>query len=325
MTLIAPTPPFAQAAQETLHIPVLREEFLRLGFPEHGKTFLDGTFGYGGHSRALLEAFPGITCLIGIDRDKEILDRNPWAASEDRLHLVHGNFSDMRAALRRAKLENVDGILLDLGVSSLQLDAAERGFSFQRSGPLDMRMNPGSGPSAADLVHNASEAELTRIFQEYGEERFSRQIAAHIARARRQQSITTTTDLAAIVVGAIPGKYRHQPGIHPATRVFQALRIAVNQELDELQAALPLALELLAPGGRLAVISFHSLEDRLVKEFFLKQSKTCVCPPKFPVCVCRVRPTLKVLTRKPVIAEESEIVRNPRSRSAKMRVAERLP
>ncbi|HOY68869.1 MAG TPA: 16S rRNA (cytosine(1402)-N(4))-methyltransferase RsmH [Candidatus Ozemobacteraceae bacterium] len=305
------------------HIPVLEAQVAGFALPERGEVFADVTFGLGGHTRAILTSFPTVRRVIAIDRDLDILHRSERDLPDPRITRVHGRAIELPDILGELGLSGLDGILADLGVSSPQLDEAERGFSFTRDGPLDMRMDRSSGgPTAADLVNTAREDELSRIFHEYGEERHSRRIASAISRRRETRPFATTRDLAVFIEGVAPN--RGGIGIHPATRVFQALRIAVNDELRELEQFLPSALSLLNPGGHLSVISFHSLEDRIVKTFFAAQQKGCTCPPKFPVCVCGNKPTLEILTRKPVTADEAEMAANPRSRSAKLRVARRL-
>ncbi len=305
------------------HIPVLLDQVVDLAFPEGGRTFADVTFGLGGHTKALLARYPSIRRVVAIDRDMDILRRSETTAPDARITRVHGRSTELRDVLAELGIASVDGILADLGVSSPQLDESGRGFSFTRDGPLDMRMDRSSGgATAADLVNTAPEFELSRIFHEYGEERHSRRIASAIAKRRESNPFTTTADLAKFIEVVAPA--RGFGAIHPATRVFQALRIAVNDELAELERFLPMALSVLAPGGRLAVISFHSLEDRIVKTFFAAEQKGCTCPPKFPVCVCGNRPTLEILTRKPVTADEAETAANPRARSAKLRVAQKL-
>ena len=307
------------------HTPVLLEPFLENGFPEDGTVFVDGTFGLGGHSRALLEKFPGIRRIIGLDRDSDILRRSLEMWDDPRLTRVHSRFSRLGDVLTECGIDRVDGILLDLGVSSVQLDSAGRGFSFQREGPLDMRMDTTSDLTAEKVIDRYDEKELTRIFRAYGEERFAGRIAAAIKRARQAGELQDTLDLAGVVKAAIPGRLVAISKIHPATRVFQALRIAVNDELAELQEGLETAISLLAPHGRISVISFHSLEDRIVKECFAHEAKPCRCSPKMPRCICQAVPRLQVVTRRPIVADSREIAGNPRARSAKMRVAERLP
>lgn len=308
------------------HIPVLVEPFLELGFPRAGRVFVDGTFGLGGHTRALLEKFPDIETCIGLDRDAEVLDlaRQEW--SDPRVTLVHERFSRLPEVLESLGIRGIDGLLLDVGVSSCQMDEAERGFSFTRSGPLDMRMDRSSrGSSAQNLLKSLSEAELEHLFSRFGEERFSRRIARAIVSSRAEGGLTTTGELAALIERAVPAPARAVSHIHPATRVFQALRIAVNDELEELKTALEAAIPLLNPDARLCVISFHSLEDRIAKTVMAAHHRGCVCPPTFPVCTCGRRPTLEPLTRKPIMASPEESASNPRSRSAKLRVSRKIP
>jgi len=279
---------------------------------------VDATVGAGGHARALLEAGPEIE-LLGLDRDPDALAlaRSRLAAFGGRVRLVPENFADLETALEG--LPAPDGILADLGLSSMQLESAARGFSFRRDGPLDMRMSR-SGRSAADVVATASADELSRIFFEYGEEWMAVKIARAILEERSRQPITSTRQLARIVAQTKGDREK----IDPATKVFQALRIEVNEELQSLSRFLAAAVEKLNAGGKLAVISYHSLEDRMVKEAFRRESGVCLCPPKLPVCVCGVRRALNVLTRRPVRPSEAEIRRNPRSRSARLRVAEKI-
>ncbi len=307
------------------HLPVLVEPFLAHGFPPDGRIFVDGTFGLGGHTRALLTRHPGVRQVIGLDRDHEILQWSRRETIDPRITLFHERFSRLPQVLDQLGISTVDGILLDLGVSSCQLGEPDRGFSFSRPGPLDMRMDRSlGGETAADLVNTRSEGELARLFADLGEERFARRIARAIARRRETAPFLTTADLAAVVEGAIPAASRAASRIHPATRVFQALRIAVNDELGELETALTAAIGRLAPNGRLTVISFHSLEDRLVKTAFAAAARGCRCPPHFPVCTCGQPPLLEILTRKPVVAADAEIAANPRARSAKLRAVRRL-
>jgi 16S rRNA (cytosine1402-N4)-methyltransferase len=279
---------------------------------------VDATVGAGGHARALLEAGPEID-LLGLDRDPDALAlaRPRLAAFGERARLVPANFADLESALEG--LPAPDGILADLGVSSMQLESAARGFSFRREGPLDMRMSR-SGRSAADVVATASADELARIFFEYGEEWMAVKITRAILEERSRQPITSTRQLARIVAQTKGDREK----IDPATRVFQALRIEVNEELQSLSRFLAAAVEKMNAGGRLAVISYHSLEDRMVKEAFRRESGVCLCPPKLPVCVCGARRALNVLTRRPVRPSEAEVRRNPRSRSARLRVAEKV-
>lgn len=279
---------------------------------------MDATLGAGGHARALLQAGPGIR-LLGLDRDPDaaLLARERLADFGDRVEVVRANFGDLDAALEGHPAP--DGILADLGLSSMQLERAERGFSFRRDGPLDMRMSR-TGRTAADVVANASSEELSRIFFEYGEERMAIKIARAILEERSRGPITTTRQLSRIVAGVKGDREK----IDPATRVFQALRIEVNEELQSLSRFLAYAVEKLNAGGRLSIISYHSLEDRMVKETFRRESGICLCPKKLPVCVCGARRALVVLTRRPIRPSESEVAANPRSRSARLRGAQKV-
>ena len=312
------------SSQTPFHQSVLVDAVVRYAMPENGQIFVDGTFGLGGHTRAVLAGYPSITRVIGIDRDAEILEYSCRTLEDQRINRFQANASDLPEILARCDLKGVDGILLDLGVSSWQLDNAARGFSFTRPGPLDMRMNNAEGPTAADLVNQLERDELTRIFFEYGEEKFSRRIADAIVRQRNATPFTTTDQLAKTVTEAMPAASRRQSQIHPATRVFQALRIAVNHELEEIERFLGIALACLNTGGHLTIISFHSLEDRLVKAFMQKHEKGCECPPRFPVCVCGKKPLLKLLTGKAIFADDNETAANPRARSARLRAAMKL-
>lgn len=286
--------------------------------PERGGFFVDATLGAGGHAEALLARGAGDLQLLGIDRDPDALAgaRERLARFGGRVRFVEADFGDLDAVLDGSPAP--DGILADLGVSSMQLDRGERGFSFRRDGPLDMRMGR-SGRSAADIVATASVEELTRIFRDFGEERMAAKIARGIVAERTRGPIQTTRQLARIVAGEKGSREK----IDPATRVFQALRIEVNQELSALARFLAAASARLNQGGRLAIISYHSLEDRLVKDAFRRESGVCLCPPKLPACVCGARAALRVLTRRPIRPGEAELFRNPRSRSARLRVAEK--
>jgi 16S rRNA (cytosine1402-N4)-methyltransferase len=291
---------------------------VRLLGPDRGGFFVDATVGAGGHAEALLDAGPRIR-LLALDRDPDALDeaRRRLARFGARVALRQADFGDLDAVL--ANEPSPAGILADLGVSSMQLDRAERGFSFRRDGPLDMRMGK-SGRSAADVVATASVEELTRIFRELGEERMAGKIARGIVAERARGPITTTRQLARVVAEEKGGREK----IDPATRVFQALRIEVNQELVALARFLAAAVARLERGGRVAVISYHSLEDRIVKDAFRRDSGVCLCPPRLPACVCGARKALEVLTRRPIRPSEAEVDRNPRSRSARLRVAEKV-
>jgi 16S rRNA (cytosine1402-N4)-methyltransferase len=262
--------------------------------------------------------------LLGIDADPAALSAagERLARFGDRLVTVESYFDRLQPIADRTGFDKSDGILFDLGVSSPQLDTPERGFSFSADAPLDMRMGPAAETTATEIVNSWSQPELERVFREYGEERYARRIARSIVDERRAHRIATTAQLADLVVRAKP---RSREAIHPATRVFQALRIAVNGELDRLHRALPQAVEVLQAGGRMAVISFHSLEDRIVKRFMREEAHGCVCPPEIPVCVCGREPRLRILTPRPIVATPDEVERNPRARSAKLRVAERQP
>jgi 16S rRNA (cytosine1402-N4)-methyltransferase len=307
----------------TDHVPVLADEVRALLALEPGHTLVDATFGAGGHASLLALDLKGKGKVIAIDRDPSV---RPYferfrRTSGVTTRFLRGDFSIVLTQLAENGVR-ADAILLDLGVSSMQLDRPERGFSYAADAPLDMRMDPSADYSARDLVNEASERELEQIFRRYGEERFARQIARAIARRRRQHAFERTGELVDTIKAAIPAPARFGDG-HPAKRVFQALRIAVNDELGALEAALPSAVEMLRVGGRLAVISFHSLEDRIVKRFFRQEARGCTCPPDFPVCVCGREPAVRVLTPKPVRPGARETALNPRAASARLRVAEK--
>lgn len=304
------------------HIPVLYDEVLDLLQPHTGGRYIDGTLGAGGHAAGILEASAPNGRLLAFDRDPEAIAfaRERLAPFADRVTFVHASYARMGQVAPEKGFAEVDGILLDLGLSSRQLEAAERGFSFLREGPLDMRFDTTRGETAADLVNRLSERELADLFWEYGEEQNSRRYARAIVEAR---PIHTTAQLADVIENNAPGWVRRKR-IHPATQVFQALRIAVNQELRQLENGLAEAIELLKPGGRVAVMSFHSLEDRFVKNYFRDLTKDCICPPRQPICTCDTEPVVRLITRKVVMPSEQEIEANPRSRSARLRVAEKL-
>ncbi len=309
----------------SFHTPVMVREVITSLRCRAGAITVDGTVGGGGHAEAILLGTAPDGLLIGIDADGDALREaeKRLAPFGKRKILVKGNFADMDAILAERNIGKVDGILLDLGVSSHQLDTAERGFSFSMDAPLDMRMDRSRGVSAYDLIHMLPGEELEKIIRDYGEERMARRIARSIVETRKHSPIRTTSDLASLVIRSFPREAGHQR-IHPATRTFQALRIAVNDELTCLHKAVIDGTNRLTRGGRFSVISFHSLEDRVVKNAFRAGEKGCICPPDLPLCVCGLKPTLKVLTRKPGTPEEAEIHDNPRSRSAKLRTAERI-
>jgi len=288
--------------------------------PHREGLYIDGTLGAGGHAWGILLVSSPDGQLLGMDVDPQALDlaQEKLAEFGGRAILVRASYRSLLQYVENLGWHRVDGILLDLGLSSMQLDTPARGFSFQSEAPLDMRFDPEGKVRAEDLVNNLDEFKLADLLYRYGEERRSRQVARAIVRAR---PIQTTTQLAQVVAGATSGG---KSGIHPATRTFQALRIAVNGELDALEEVLPQTIEALIPGGRLAVISFHSLEDRMVKQFIRKESKDCLCPPRQPICTCGHLATLRDMTIKPVRPKDDEISKNPRSRSARLRIAERI-
>ena len=307
------------------HTPVLLEEAIAALQITPGGTYLDGTFGGGGHARRVLEASAPDGRLVAVDADVAAIARaealRDSLEDPSRMTILHTNLRDLEPALRDAGVDRLDGAMLDLGLSSYQLDTAERGFSFRYDAPLDMRFDQSRGPSAADLLETLPESDLADLLYRFGEERRSRKIAHGIVAARTEEHAWTTTRLAAMVersIGRKPGA-----GIHPATRTFQALRIAVNGELDALIPALDAVTDRLRPGGHLVVIAFHSLEDRIVKQFIIEAARTCICPPEQPVCTCDVTPRLR-RAGKPVRPSEAELGTNVRSRSSIMRVAERV-
>ncbi|MEO7003570.1 MAG: 16S rRNA (cytosine(1402)-N(4))-methyltransferase RsmH [Ktedonobacterales bacterium] len=317
----------ASTASTTAHVPVLPQETLDGLAAQPGGVFIDGTLGGAGHTARLLDATAPNGRVLAIDADLAALERaHAWERlaaplSEGRLLLRQGNFTRLAEFAREAGIAPVDGVLLDLGLSSDQLADRARGFSFTGEGALDMRFDQTQGETAADLLDTLPEEELADLFWRYGDERRSRPIARRIVETRKRQPVTRADELARLVASIVHGR---PGGVHPATRVFQALRIAVNDELGSLEAALPAALEVTRPGGRIAVISFHSLEDRIVKRFFQAEQRGCICPPELPACVCGRSPRLRIVTRHPITAGEAELADNPRARSAKLRVAERL-
>ncbi|MGZ5435393.1 MAG: 16S rRNA (cytosine(1402)-N(4))-methyltransferase RsmH [Pyrinomonadaceae bacterium] len=312
-----------QGLSQKDHRPVLLRETIESLAVKRGGLFVDCTVGLGGHSEAILRTSPDAQ-VLGIDRDEEALRlaRERLAEFGGRFRAVRADFRELTRVLATAEVKAVRGILADLGVSSLQLDSPSRGFSFRHEAPLDMRMDMSSGETAAELLGRLSEVEIARLIFEYGEERHSRRIARRIvARREAGEPVTSTTELAKLVERAIGGKKRR---IHPATRTFQALRIAVNRELEGLDQFVADAFDALEPHGRLAVISFHSLEDRIIKRTLLKLSGRCQCPPRLPQCACGARKVIEILTRRPLTPTEDEIAENPRARSAKLRIAAKL-
>ena len=318
LTALAPLP------EGHVHEPVLLQECVELLRPRPGAVLVDATVGAGGHAEALLERVSPGGRVIGIDRDPVALEiaRVRLARFGDAFLPVRGRHEDLAAALAPLGLGPVDGVLADLGVSSMQLDEPSRGFSFRHDGPLDMRMDPHGGPSAADLVAGASEDELRRILSEFGEERAARSIARAIVRDRARRPLVRTTDLTALVERVL-GPSARRFRVHPATRTFQALRIAVNGEIVGLRRAVKSAVERVGTAGRVVVVSYHSLEDRAVKEELRELAGRCTCPPRLPVCACGAGSTVRILTRSPIRPSDAEIERNPRARSARLRAAEK--
>lgn len=310
---------------EQIHRTVLLNETVELIAPASGGFYVDATLGIGGHASLILKA-GGDVELLGIDQDREALRLAAERLREhkERIRLVHGNFSEIRDILKSEKIDQVDGIVADLGVSSLQFDSPERGFSFRFDAPLDMRMDPDADTeTAAEMLERLSEEEIANLIYQFGEERFSRRIARRIVERREAgDPVKTTTDLARLVEKAV--RKNKKDKIHPATKTFQALRIAVNRELEILERFITDSIDVLKKDGRLAIITFHSLEDRIVKQIFQKQSGKCFCPPRFPKCVCGAEKKVEILTRKPVVPSDTEIEENPRARSAKLRACSKL-
>ncbi|MBA4375312.1 MAG: 16S rRNA (cytosine(1402)-N(4))-methyltransferase [Anaerolinea sp.] len=300
------------------HVSVLYQQIITALRPESPGLYVDATIGAGGHAWGILTQSSPDGKLLGLDLDPQALEiaRQRLLSFSNRVRLVHSSYTALSTELLTSGWDHVDGIVIDLGVSSMQIDSPERGFSFLKDGPLDMRFDPSQSVSAADLVNHAPEEDLADLLWRYGDERSSRRIARAIVQAR---PLRTTLELATVIA-----KNAGKPGkIHPATRSFQALRIAVNRELNSLADFLPQAIQVLAPGGRLAIISFHSLEDRIVKQFFRQESRDCICPTEQPVCTCNHKASIIEITRRPIEAEVEETKKNPRSRSAKLRVAEK--
>lgn len=310
---------------EFIHEPVLLQEVLEWMDVKPDGVYCDGTLGGGGHSGAMLRLSGGTATLYGIDRDMTAIEAATARLREfPGFHALHGNFHDGKALLMAAGAPKLDGVLLDLGVSSPQLDRGERGFSYHEDAPLDMRMDVSQGITAADLLNSASEQELCRIIRDYGEEKWAARIAQMICEHRAKKPMETTFDLVHAVDAAIPKAVRRKDDGHPARRTFQAIRIAVNDELDPLDKAICDFVDCLKPGGRMLVITFHSLEDRLVKRCFQRLQNPCTCPPKAPICTCGKKPVVKILAHGAVAPTAEEIARNPRARSAKLRVAQKL-
>jgi 16S rRNA (cytosine1402-N4)-methyltransferase len=310
---------------EYRHTPVLPAEVTQYLSPHPGSIIVDCTLGGAGHAKRIADSIQPTGTLVGIDQDDAAL-----TAAADTLRLgrqailIKGNFAELDSLLTEAGIAYADGFLFDLGVSSPQLDVGDRGFSYHEDAPLDMRMDPsGGGVSAADIVATYSEAELSRIIREYGEDRWASRIAAFIVAARGRRPIRTTGDLVRVIKDAIPAAAR-RTGPHPARRTFQALRIEVNREIEMLERGLRAAVKWLTPGGRIVVISYHSLEDRVVKRIFSELARGCICPPELSVCSCGQEPVLRIVTRRPVTPTDREIEENPRARSAKLRVAEKI-
>jgi len=317
--------PNVQRTDAADHVPVLAEEVRELLDVQPGETVVDATFGAGGHSRILAAELRGTGKLVAIDRDptvKGYFDRVKASTRGVQMRFLRGNYAVVLSQLA-ANDVRADAVLLDLGLSSMQVDRPERGFSYATDAPLDMRMDTSEEMRAADVVATYDERELATIFKQYGEERYARQIARAIVRRRDDEPIERTGQLVDIVKTSIPAPARFGEG-HPAKRVFQALRIEVNHELEALEAGLPAAFEMLRPGGRLAVISFHSLEDRMVKRFLRDRARGCTCPPELPICVCGKEPEARILTSKPLRPSALEIDHNPRASSARLRVAVRV-
>ncbi|BBO71886.1 ribosomal RNA small subunit methyltransferase H [Desulfosarcina alkanivorans] len=308
------------------HVTAMLEEAVDMLACRPGRTIVDGTLGGCGHARRICRQIRPGGVFVGIDQDRDAIDRarRVLPAGDSRIHIVHGNFVDLPQFLSQLGIGSVDGILIDIGLSLHQIEASGRGFSFSRDEPLDMRMDVRSGRTAADLLATLDQRELARIFSRYGEERWSARIARHLVDRRKAQPVTRSGQLARLVSEAVPAAAARKQKIHPATRVFMALRIAVNRELEVLDRFLETAVDQLNPGGRLCVLSFHSLEDRIVKHRFRTMERPCTCPPSFPRCVCGQEPTVRLLTRKVVRPTDAEVRDNPMARSTRLRAVEKL-
>jgi 16S rRNA (cytosine1402-N4)-methyltransferase len=309
------------------HVSAMRQEAVTCLACRPGGIYVDGTLGGAGHARAICERIMPGGRLIGIDQDRAAIAHAEsfLEAYANQIALFHGNFIQLPDYLNQLNIKAVDGILLDLGLSQYQLESSGRGFSFQKDEPLDMRMDVRSPLRAVDLINDLEERELIHIFKTYGEERWSKRIARAVVAARDRGPLETSRQLADLVSSAVPGRAAAQQKIHPATRVFMALRIAVNEELERLTAFLEIAADLLAPGGRLCILSFHSLEDRIVKQRFRLLAQGCTCPPDLPVCACGKRPQVRLITRKALRPDAREIALNPMARSTRLRAVEKLP
>ena len=310
---------------EFIHKSVLLDETIAGLNIKPDSIYVDGTLGGGGHSFEICRRLSDKGRLIGIDQDREAIAaaKKRLEPFGDRVTFIHSNYQDIDSVLRGCSVSGVDGIVLDLGVSSYQLDNVERGFTYREDTPLDMRMNRDSAMTAKDIINDYSEMDLYRIIRDYGEERFAKNIARHIVQAREERTIETTGQLNEIIKAAIPAKMRQGQG-HPSKRTFQAIRIELNHELDVLESSLDTMISWLNPGGRLAIITFHSLEDRIVKTIMKRNMNPCTCPPEFPVCVCGKKPTGTIITKKPIVPSQEEIIDNKRAKSAKLRVFEKV-
>ena len=308
-----------------VHVSVLKNESIEGLHIDPSGTYVDGTFGGGGHALEIISRLNGNGRLIGIDQDRDAIENGHTKLEpyKNKAQLVRDNFSNVRRIMKDLHIESIDGILLDIGVSSHQLDEGTRGFSYMQNAELDMRMDDRNPITAKQMIAEYSEAELSRIIREYGEERWASRIAQFIVQERAKMPINTTAELVEVIKKAVPKKAR-QDGPHPAKRTFQALRIAVNRELEILEGSIRDMVDLLKPGGRICIITFHSLEDRIVKQTFQSLEHPCTCPPEFPVCVCGKKPSIRIITRKPIVPSEEEVAANPRARSAKLRIAEKI-